>query len=266
MDPRFTTTSEDLAAAKAARAKREELISYCKALSIAVSTAQMPMEDVYEAMGDAIDMDKMDPDFWTYRIMQHLYGVLPFGRLGRWFVPILLVYGLYKAYEDISHLISEGYQWFKTHNILGEIGSFFGMGGTAKDGRIARFGEDGVSGIGLESAALQAALFSSVPTSLALLVNTVLQAANSQSEYEASGYYTGLTGSTQRPVARMPNVGGIVGAGLDIYQAGKDLGLYDRRGVKKDRTVRDSNRTVRDGVGNSSTTQGMGQTYKRGNY
>jgi len=107
----MSSLQEDAAAIAAARAKRRQLTDGLTAASELSDAAGLGTEGIYEAL--AAGRDKTDPDYWTFKIMQYLYEYVPFGKAGRWFVPVILGLGLYKAVEVIFDIVSSAWEALK---------------------------------------------------------------------------------------------------------------------------------------------------------
>jgi len=75
--------------------------------------AGLDTADIFEALAQGRD-NKLDPDYWTFKIMQYLYSYMPFGKMGRWFVPVILGYGIYKSLEKLVDIVKMGWTSLST--------------------------------------------------------------------------------------------------------------------------------------------------------
>jgi len=247
---RITSLSEDAANLASARAKRAQILDGIQAGSGLADSAGLNTEDIFEAL--AAGRDKTDPDFYTFKIMQYLYSYMPFGKYGRWFVPILLVYGLYKAAEKAADLVQAGWGALKTSAFYQTINAATGNM-LPKDERIAHFGEG--SGFGFDTESLQIGIMSVAPPFVSMIVTNQLKREQAgQSTAPTYGATTLPTTAAQAaPVAKSWKQILLEGATGIQLPAGT---ITDRR-MARDRVVRDGN--------SPNTTPGIARI-RKGNY
>jgi len=163
----FTTLSEDAANIASARAKRGQIMDALQTSSALAEGAGVKTEDLYEAL--ATGRDKTDPDYWSFQIMKYLYTYMPFGVVGRWFVPIILGYGLFCSFAKIGELIGKGWDSLKGAEWFKAAGKATGLWDRE---RVAFFSENSsmTASSTVDSAMMQAGLLAILPPYAATIV------------------------------------------------------------------------------------------------
>jgi len=163
----FTTLSEDAANIASVRAKRVTIMDALQTSSALAENAGVKTEDLYEAL--ATGRDKTDPDYWSFQIMKYLYTYMPFGVVGRWFVPIILGYGLFCSFAKIGELIGKGWDSLKGAEWFKAAGKATGLWDRE---RVAFFAENSsmTASSTVDSAMMQAGLLAILPPYAATIV------------------------------------------------------------------------------------------------
>lgn len=247
---KITSLSEDAANLASARAKRAQILDGVQAASGLADCAGLQTEDLFEAL--AAGREKTDPDFYTFKIMQYLYSAIPFGKYGRWFVPILLVYGLYKAAEKATELIAAGFASLKSSAFYQSLNTM--VGGILPDERVAHFGSG--MGAGIDTESLQIGLMSVAPPFVSMVVMNQIRRESTPSTNGGSG--SAVTASTASSAASAPATKSIKQIAAEkLLGFELPVGTLDARRMARDRIVRDA--------GNSSHVSGVARI-RKGNY
>lgn len=177
---------EDAQKIEAARAKRMQLIEQLGDCAMLADSADLPPQDMFEALANGRNKvgGKTDPDYWTFKILQYLYEYVPFGKAGRWFVPVILGLGLYKAFEVIGDIIEAGWSSLKSSSMYQTLKEYIPF----LPDRIVRDGAGEVVGA-TSSKLLQAGLMGVLPPYATMVVATLAPrvgtAANSDAKVAA---------------------------------------------------------------------------------
>jgi len=122
----ITTLAEDAAQINAARAKRMQILDGLTTASTLADPAGVQTEDLFKALADGRDVT--DPDFYTFSLLEYMYKYMPFGKYGRWLVPILLGYGLLCALQKAIELISKGLGALQGNSLVQQAEALLGFG------------------------------------------------------------------------------------------------------------------------------------------
>lgn len=166
---RITTLAEDAAEISAARAKRMQVFDGLTSASAFCLTTNIGTEDLFAALAEGREQD--DPDYWTFNILKYLYKYMPFGSYGRWFVPVILGYGILCALSQAAELIGKAYAALQTTSWFKDLKATLGFD---HSGRIA-FDSSDISG-SFDPAMVQAGLLAVMPPYAATIVSTHFKA------------------------------------------------------------------------------------------
>jgi len=122
----ITTLAEDAAQINAARAKRLQILDGLTTASTLADPAGVQTEELFKALADGRDVS--DPDFYTFSILEYMYKYMPFGKYGRWLVPVILGYGLLCALEKAVELISSAFSALQGNSLVQQAEAVFGFG------------------------------------------------------------------------------------------------------------------------------------------
>jgi len=168
---RITTLAEDAAEISAARAKRMQVFDGLTSASAFCLTTNIGTEDLFAALAEGREQD--DPDYWTFNILKYLYKYMPFGSYGRWFVPVILGYGILCALSQAVDLIGKAYGALQTTSWFKDLKATLGFD---HSGRIA-FDAGDISG-SFDPQMVSAGLLAVMPPYAATIVSSHFKATN----------------------------------------------------------------------------------------